>query len=71
MCEAKRDATDTLEITPEMIEAGVSVLTRFDNRFHSEEECVERIYRIMTMVGACHKRPAPPRDTEYANLKDR
>jgi hypothetical protein len=38
---------DEIEITQEMIEAGVSVLLRFDNRFYSEEEGVTLIYLAM------------------------
>jgi hypothetical protein len=48
MC-ADRDAnsTDEIEITPEMIEAGVSELCAYDHRFESMEGCVERIFTAM------------------------
>ena len=37
-----------IEITPEMIEAGVLALCSFDPRFEDEEEAVRRIFSEMT-----------------------
>lgn len=39
-----------IQITPEMIDGGVSELVRFDTEFESFEEAVIRIYRRMEMV---------------------
>jgi len=39
-----------IEITSEMIEAGVSALCRYDPEFDSREEGVERIFRVMAMA---------------------
>jgi hypothetical protein len=43
------DNGDTVgvEVTPEMIEAGVDALVTFNERFESPEEAVERIHRAM------------------------
>jgi len=38
---------DEIEITPEMIEAGVYKLRRFDERFHSYERGVRDIFTAM------------------------
>lgn len=40
------------EVTPEMIEAGVSVLCAVDTTFESEAEWVKRIYRAMVAARA-------------------
>ena len=40
------------EITPEMIEVGVSELLNYDSRFESAESAVERIYYAMLNVAA-------------------
>ncbi len=39
--------TDEIEVTPEMIEAGVLEFYSFDNRFDIAEEAVEKILRAM------------------------
>jgi hypothetical protein len=39
--------TEEIEITPEMIRAGVAALFEFDSRFASEDECVSAIFRAM------------------------
>jgi hypothetical protein len=39
-----------IEITPEMIEAGVSALLRFNRDFESEDSAVIRIYRTMREI---------------------
>jgi hypothetical protein len=41
-----------IEITPEMVAAGVSALLNFDSRFENEAECVVEIFRTMTMAKA-------------------
>ncbi len=41
-----------IEITPEMIEAGIAALASYDPRTMLEEEAVERIYRAM--ISAIH-----------------
>jgi hypothetical protein len=46
--EAKHyNDTRQLEITSEMIEAGVSEFILFDSRFESEEDALRRIYAAM------------------------
>lgn len=44
--DAKVEAPE-IEITPEMIRAGVSVLCAFDTSFEGEEVWAVRIYRAM------------------------
>lgn len=39
-----------IEVTPAMIEAGVSAFLRYDSRFENEECAVEEICRAMVMV---------------------
>lgn len=39
--------SEEIEITPEMIEAGVAELFKFDPRFRSEDEAVRAIYLAM------------------------
>ena len=43
-------ATEEIEITPEMIRAGVSALCAFDSRFEFEEKCVRDIFEAMMRV---------------------
>lgn len=45
----KRDRPEAceIEITPEMIEAGLGAWSDFDERFESPEEMIERVYRAM------------------------
>jgi hypothetical protein len=51
-CAADRPAhdVDEIEITPEMVDGGISELAHFDSEFESFEEAVIRIYRRMEMV---------------------
>jgi hypothetical protein len=45
---ARREAPDPeLEVTPEMIEAGVRAFFEFDSRFEGEREAVIRIFQAM------------------------
>jgi hypothetical protein len=47
-CERNDDLENCgIEITPEMVEAGVAALLRFDCRYMSEEEAVRLIYTSM------------------------
>jgi hypothetical protein len=39
-----------IEITPEMIEAGLRVFFRYDSKFDDEEETIASIYRGMEIV---------------------
>lgn len=50
----------TLEITPEMIDAGVSALLAGDTRIESEREIVEAIFSAMLRVSGQHRH----RDTD-------
>jgi hypothetical protein len=43
----KENSTDEIEITPEMIEAGLDEFVAYDDRFHFEEDAVRRIFRAM------------------------
>jgi hypothetical protein len=36
-----------IEITPEMIEAGISILFDYDSRFSNERDIVEKIIRLI------------------------
>jgi hypothetical protein len=47
MVERAAHAADEIEITPEMIRAGARELLRFDPRYESGEDAVERIYAAM------------------------
>jgi hypothetical protein len=42
-----------VEITPEIIEAGVRAFVDFDPRFQNEEECVTAVYRAMQAAARC------------------
>lgn len=42
--------TKEIEVTPEMIEAGVGEVAGYDDRFETIEEVVERVYRAMRRV---------------------
>ena len=46
MTDSLKDTGD-VEITPEMVEAGVKVFASFDDRFDGEDETVELIFREM------------------------
>lgn len=48
-------ATEEIEVTPEMIEAGLQVYFRRDTRYESEEDIVAEIYSAM--AGAHTKKP--------------
>jgi hypothetical protein len=54
---ADRPATEStieeIEITPEMIEAGVLEFLSFDSRFDSEEDAVTLIYQAMYRQSPC------------------
>lgn len=43
-------AIDEVEITPEMIEAGLDEWAVFDERFESKERALARIYQAMTTL---------------------
>ena len=43
----ERQAGDEVEITPEMVEAGLAVLQNYDERFESQTETVKRIFFAM------------------------
>ena len=48
-----RDDPNETEVTPEMIEAGVSELLSYNLDFESEESAVSRIFRAMVLAGRC------------------
>ena len=41
-----------VEVTPEMIEAGLNVLQGYDEGFDSQAEVVKRIFTVMTEAGS-------------------
>ena len=45
--ERQVSATDEIEITPEMIEAGLEEFGTYDSRFDVEEDVVKRIFLAM------------------------
>ena len=50
MSDPKLAECDDVEITPEMIEAGVQGFWSFDARFEDAEDVVKRIWRGMIVV---------------------
>ena len=55
------NAPEQIEITPEMIEAGLEAFCSHDDRFHSEEETVALIYLAMiTQAGLLNVHPKLP-----------
>ena len=53
---AKADHNPTeIEVTPEMIEAGVYELITFDSRFEDDESAVLRIYKAMESLKENHE----------------
>ena len=49
-----RVPSDKIEITPEMIKAGVTAFLNFDSRFESEVEAVMDIYKAMVTARYHH-----------------
>ena len=50
MSDPKLTECDDVEITPEMVEAGASVLYRMEPAFHSEEFWAKEVYRAMASL---------------------
>ena len=46
-CPDRQAGADEIEITNEMLEAGLSIFRSYDYRFDSDEEAVRDIYRAM------------------------
>jgi hypothetical protein len=44
---SEAEAEDEIEITPAMIEAGISELSRYNPDYESKDEAVARIYEAM------------------------
>jgi hypothetical protein len=44
---AEKPTEDDIEITPEMVKAGVTAFLNFDSRFESEVEAVMDIYKAL------------------------
>jgi hypothetical protein len=52
MSERDRPTTeDEIEVTPEMIEAGLAALYQSDRRFDLDSEIVSRVFRAMSLTG--------------------
>lgn len=51
------NVADEIEITPEMIEAGVCAFYEFDSRFDGAEVAVARIFQAMKRMEACGCEP--------------
>lgn len=49
-------SADEIEVTPEMIEAGVGVLVRFSRERDLIEDCAEDVFRAMEV---CRRQRAP------------
>lgn len=47
-----------IEITPEMVEAGASVLYRMEPAFHGEEFWAKEIYRAMASLAPASRAPS-------------
>ncbi len=52
-----RQAGPDVEITPEMIEAGIEVFSNYSDRFDSGDELVKNIYRAMARVNLIESHP--------------
>jgi hypothetical protein len=51
-CEKPAGAPEAeIEITPEMIEAGISILLDYDPRYSNEKDIVEKIIRLGEIMG--------------------
>jgi hypothetical protein len=50
--EAKTDNIPQIEVTPEMIKAGLRAYYRHDSRFNPDEDAVVAIYRAMQAATA-------------------
>lgn len=48
----KLKAINEIEVTPEMITAGVEALSDFDDRFDSRKDAVVRIFKAMMAAAA-------------------
>jgi hypothetical protein len=53
---------DEIEVTPEMIEAGLYHLLRFHPNRRDDEDTVVALYRAMVMAERKHLRPSSERD---------
>jgi hypothetical protein len=49
------DATTDIEITPEMIEAGLSAFYDYDSRFEEPRDAIPAIYIAMERAKAAHR----------------
>ncbi len=50
--------SEEIKITPEMIEAGASVLYRMELAFHSEEFWAKEVYRVMASLASAVRAPS-------------
>ena len=58
MSDPKSNDCDDVEITPEMIEAGASILYRMETAFAGEEFWAEEVYRAMASLAPAVRVPA-------------
>ena len=58
MADRPASETDEIEITPEMIEAGIGALVSYDPRFDLEEDAVKKIFLVM--AAECAAFPSIP-----------
>ncbi len=61
-------SADKIEITEEMIEAGVSELVGYSDKYESEEDAVIRIYRAMELARVNHGNDSLAELTERPSL---
>jgi hypothetical protein len=54
MKNSEAAASVEIEVTPEMVSAGVSAFLEYDSRFENEACVVEEIYRAMVMAKDRH-----------------
>jgi hypothetical protein len=57
--DTKRNEHEDIEITEEMIEAGIEAFCTFDPRFEREDSVVERIYAAMAAARHVKSRNMP------------
>jgi len=55
MCSEKPNSECEMEITPEMIAAGLHELAWFDEDFESREDFLERLYSAMSLASSAHE----------------
>jgi hypothetical protein len=55
------DVEDEIDITPEMLDAGVGALMAWNPKFHGEDDCVIAIHKVMLKAAHQGAKAAPER----------